>query len=161
MYYFFSGWTFMAIQQKQLIVSQKEIDQRLIQLNLTHDPALVRSRRQWFSQNKVKIFTAYGRTYQEPSETKAIEIITHIQELNTRYSELKDILRECVESEVQVSKVDGRYVGSDKKLIENANKALDSMKAIKAWFEKRRLLVKRTEVAGTSLYRYEGEEKRV
>lgn len=151
----------MDIQQKQLIVSQKEIDQHLTQLNLTHDPSLVRSRRQWFYQNKIKIFMFYGRTYQEPNETKAIEIITKLQELNTRYSELKRILQQCVEAGVEVRKIDGKYVGSDIISINKANQMLNSIKEIKTWFEKRKLKVKRVEIADTSLYLYEGEEKRV
>lgn len=153
-----SRWTFMDIQQKQLIITQKEINQRLTQLNLTHDPSLVRSRRQWFYQNKIRIFTLYGRTYQEPKETKSIEIITQIQEVNTRYSELKHILQHCIDNEIEVKKVDGKYVGSDKKLIEKANHAMETIKAIKVWFEKRGLSIKKVEIGETSLYLYDGSK---
>lgn len=151
------------MQQKQLLVSQKEIDEHLAQLNLTHDPSLIRSRRQWFFTNKVKIFTMFGKTYQEPPEIKAIEIITHMQTLTSRASELKSILEQCAEVGIELVRDGKEYSSSEKymnhELVQRANLCLREMREAILWYKKNGLKLKHVKVLDQSFYQYEGYEQ--
>jgi len=120
------------VEKKQLLVSQKEIEKQLQEVNLTHDPVLLNKRRKWFREHEIKIFTMYGKTYLTPIHVKVTEIIRRLDIINRMH------VRVRVEQD-------------EEKLQSYAAK----LKSELEWFQEHELHVRLVEFGEISYYIYE------
>ena len=133
--------------------SKQEIKKKLSELNLTLDPSLVRSRRKWFDENKIKIFLMYQRFYLQQDGVDRNDLVSHIARLNEINISIRELLlKSKKEGLPQIKRERGIYVSKDNPYVEQLNLYVQETQTIKLWLKERNFIAKLITIENVTYY---------